>query len=122
MDMNNSETCNLSTVKNTPSEARSCEHIECFYYIEYTCNYNGDDSLQYKSISDIFEMIYDLLDDVFIHMIDGGCICKMYSDGRTKRIYTIVVDAIVSEIRFVRLVKRPPATASAVAGFSKWGY
>lgn len=99
------KTCNLSTVKNTPSEARSCEHTECFYYIKYACDYADDDSLQYSSISDIIEMIYDLLDDVFIHMICGGCICKMYSDGRKKRIYTIVVDATVSEITFVR-VKR----------------
>ena len=103
MGMNNSETCNLSTVKNTPSEARSCEHTECFYYIEYTCDYDGDDSLQYKSISDIFEMIYDLLDNVFIHMICGGCICKMYSDGRKKKIYAIVADTDVTEITFVRV-------------------
>ena len=109
MAKNNSETCNLSTVKNTPSVARSCEHTECFYYIKYARNYDNDDddddSLQYGSISDIFEMIYDLLDDVLIQMIDGGCICKMYSDGRTKRIYTIVADTVASEITFVR-VKR----------------
>lgn len=99
------KTCNLSTVKNTPNEVRSCEHTECFYYIEYACDYDGDDSLQYSSISDIFEMIYDLLDDVLINMICGCCICKIYSDGRKKRIYTIVADATVSEILFVR-VKR----------------
>lgn len=103
MGMNNSETCNLYTVKNTPSEARSCKHTECFYYIEYACGYDDDDSLQYKSISDIFEMIYDLLDAVFIHMICGGYICKMYSDGRKKKIYTIVADIDVTEITFVRI-------------------
>lgn len=103
MDVNKSETCNLSTVKNTPSVARSCEHTECFYYIKYTCDYDGDDSLQYKTISDIFEMIYDLLDDVFIRMICGGCICKMYNDGRKKKIYTIVVDADSYAITFVRI-------------------
>ena len=103
MDGNNSETCNLSTVKNTPSVARSCEHTECFYYIEYTCDYDGDDSLQYNSISDIFEMIYDLLDDVFIHMICGGYIYKMYSDGRKKKIYIIVADVDSNAITFVRI-------------------
>ena len=103
MDGNNSETCNLSTVKNTPSVARSCERTECFYYIEYTCDYDGGDSLQYNSISDIIEMIYDLLDDVFIRMICEGYICKMYSDGRTKRIYKIVADTTVPEITFVRV-------------------
>lgn len=105
MDMNNSETCNLFTVKNTPSEARSCVHTECFYYVEYACDYDSDDSLQYSSVSDILDMIYDLLDDVFIRMICGSYIYKMYSDGRKKRIYTIVVDAEFSEITFVR-VKR----------------
>lgn len=105
MDVNNLKTCNLSTVKNTPSGARSCEHTEYFYYIEYACDYNNDDSLQYNSISDIFEMIYDLLDDIFIRMICDGCIYKMYSDGRKKKIYSIVVDATVSEVTFVR-VKR----------------
>ena len=103
MDNNNSKTCNLSTVKNTPSEARSCEHTGCFYYVEYACDYNNDDSLQYDSVSDVFEMIYDLLDDVFIHMICGGYIYKMYSDGRKKRIYTIVADTNVTEITFVRI-------------------
>ena len=103
MDMINSETCNLSTVKNTPSEARSCEHTECFYFIEYACDYNNDDSLQYNSVSDIFEMIYELLDDVSIHMLCGGYICKMYSDGWKKRIYTIIVDETVSGITFVRM-------------------
>lgn len=101
MDVNNSKTCNLSTVKNTSSGARSCEHTECFYYVEYVCDY--DDSLQYKSISDIFEMIYDLLDDVFIHMICGGYIYKMYSDGRKEKIYTIVADADSHAITFVRI-------------------
>ena len=103
MDMNNLKTCNLSTVKNTPSVARSCEHTECFYYIEYTCDYNGDDSLQYKSVSDIFEMIYDLLDDVFIRMICGRYICKMYNDGRKRKIYTIAADADSHAITFVRI-------------------
>ena len=103
MDVINLKTCNLSTVKNTPSEARSCEHTECFYYIEYACDYNNDDSMQYSSISDVFDMIYDLLDDVFIHMISGGCIYKMYSDGRKKKVYTIIVDTDVSGIVFVRV-------------------
>ena len=103
MDKNNSKTCNLFTVKNTPSEARSCEHTECFYYIEYACDYNNDDSLQYNSVSDIFEMIYDLLDDVSIRMLCGGYIYKMYNDGRKKKIYTIVVNATVSGITFVRM-------------------
>ena len=103
MGENNYKTCNLFTVKNTPSEARSCEHTECFYYIEYTCDCDGDDSLQYSSISDIFEMIYDLLDDVFIHMICGGYIYKMYSDGRKKRMYIIVADADSNAITFVRI-------------------
>ena len=103
MGMNNSETCNLSTVKNTPSVARSCEHTECFYYIGYACDYDGDDSLQYKTISDILEMIYDLLDDVFIRMIRGGYICKMYSDGRKKKIYAIVADADSHAITFIRV-------------------
>ena len=101
--MNNLKTCNLSTVKNTPSVARSCEHTECFYYIEYTCDCNGDDSLQYKSISDIFEMIYDLLDDVFIRMICGRYIYKMYSDSRKKRMYIIVADADFTKITFMRI-------------------
>ena len=105
MDMNNSETCNLFTVKNTPSGARRDVSTECFYFMEYSCDYDGDGSLQYNSISDIVEMIYDLLDDVFIHMICRGYICKMYGDGRKKRIYKIVVDATVPEITFVR-VKR----------------
>lgn len=97
--------CNLFTVKNTPSEARSCEHTEYFYYVEYACDHDNDDTLQYCSICDIFEMIYDLLDDVFSNMICGGYICKMYSDGRKKRIYAIVVDTTVSEVTFIR-VKR----------------
>lgn len=103
MGANNSKTCNLSTVKNTPSEARRDASTECFYFIEYSCDYDDDDSLQYNSISDIFEMIYELLDDVFIHMICGGSIYKMYSDGRQKKIYKIVADADVTEITFVRI-------------------
>lgn len=98
-------TCNLFTVKNTPSEARSCEYTDYVYYIEYACDCDCDDSLQYSSVIDIVEMIYELLDDVFIHMICGGFICKIYNDGRKKRIYSIVVDITVSEVTFVR-VKR----------------
>lgn len=103
MDVNNSTTCNLFTVKNTPSGARSCIHTEYCYYIEYVnCN-DEDDSLQYNSISDILDMIYILLDDVFLHMLCGGTICKMYYDGRKERIYSIVVDATASGITFVRI-------------------
>lgn len=106
MDKNNSETCNLFTVKNTPSGARRDTPTECFYFIEYSYDYDdndNNDSLQYNSISDVFEMIYDLLDDVFIHMICGGYIYKMYSNGRKKRIYTIVADTDVTTITFVRI-------------------
>lgn len=99
------KTCNLFTVKNTPNEVRSCKHEDCVYYVEYAIDYDDADDLQYSSVSDIIEMIYYMLDDVFIHMICGGFICKMYNDGRKQRIYAIVVDATVSEVTFVR-VKR----------------
>lgn len=103
MDENDLATCNLSTVNNTPSGARRDASTEYFYFIEYHCEYDDDDNLQYNSISDIFEMIYDLLDDVFARMLRGGYICKMCSDGRKKKIYAIVADTDVTEITFVRV-------------------
>lgn len=97
------KTCNLSTVRNTPSEARRDTSCVDYYYIDF-CNRDiVHDAIINVSLSRIINVIYDYLDERDIYFVDFLYICKRMMDGSTKRVFKITIDAIDRHMRISRV-------------------
>lgn len=64
-----SKTCNLSTVKNTSSEARRNTSTVVYYYIDFCDNVDVISALTAGSVSKLIHVIFDYLDSRDIYII-----------------------------------------------------
>lgn len=92
------KTCNLSTVNNTPSEARRNASAVVYYYIDFCDNSDTVSVLTANSVSQLISVIYDYLDKRDIYYIDVMYICAIMSDGSVKRIKKLQIDSDVREL------------------------
>lgn len=97
------KTCNLSTVKNTPSEARR-NTSKSEYYVIRTAQYQDIDSdIQYRSIQCIVDMIYDVLEYSDLSVLDNAIVFGYYSDGTGQPLYIFKNDVIEHSFRIIKL-------------------
>lgn len=86
------KTCNLGTVKNTPSEARRSTSQVDYYYIDFCDNCQAFNQITSVSLSRIMGAIYDYLDERDIYYIEKMYICAWMLDGFTRRVFEISID------------------------------
>lgn len=97
------KTCNLSTVSNTPSEARRNTVSVVYYYINYIEDLNDDDMPRWHSLRAVIETIWDLFETAELTFLDGLCICAYMSDSTIRYVRYISVDTINRNIIISRL-------------------
>lgn len=95
-------TCNLSTVENTPSEARR-NISKSEYYVIQTVQYQDIDSdIQYGSIQCIVDMIYNVLEYSDLSVLDNAIVFGYYSDGTSQPLYMFKNDVIEHSFRIIK--------------------
>lgn len=97
-----SKTCNLSTVKNTPSGARR-NTSTLYYYIEYAVRYDDLDDYHYDSVLQIVSSIFDVLEFSNLSSLDGAIIRAAKSDNTFVDLYLIKNDIDNKSLVFKRL-------------------
>ena len=103
LSVNMYKTCNLSTVQNTPSEARRDTSCVDYYYIDF-CNDKDDCSaVVSKILSRVVNVIYDYLEERDIYMIDKIYVCAQMKDGSTRRVFEIHIDSVERHMRISRV-------------------
>lgn len=96
------KTCNLSTVKNTPSEARKNTSRAEYYYIKTVQSPDYDDDVQYGSIRCIVDMIYNVLEYNDLSVLDNAIVFGYYSDGTSSPLYMFKNDVIEHSFRIIK--------------------
>lgn len=95
-------TCNLSTVKNTPSEARRNASRVKYYYIQTVQSPDYDDDVQYRSVQCIIDMIYNVLEYSDLSVLDNAIVFGYYSDGTSQPLYMFKNDVIEHSFRIIK--------------------
>lgn len=93
------KTCNLSTVRNTPSEARRNAPSVDYYYIDFCNDDEGCDKITSKSLSRVVNVLYDYLDESDISYIPIMFVCARMSNNSARRIFEIRIDAVERHMR-----------------------
>lgn len=96
-------TCNLSTVKNTPSEARSNTSEAEYYYIKTLNVTECDSDVYYKSVQCIIDMIYDMIDYRGMSVLDNAVIYACYPDGSVKPLFLLKDDVLQHNLTIVKI-------------------
>lgn len=96
-------TCNLFTVKSTPSEARRNTSTVMYYYIDFLYDAQDLDVPRWRTLSDAIETIWDTLSDTDLDCLDRQSICAYMSDGTRIPILFMRVDAERRELRISRI-------------------
>lgn len=96
------KTCNLSTVKNTPSEARKSTSRAEYYYIQTVQSPDYDDDVQYRSVQCIIDMIYDILEYSDLSVLNNAVIYGHRSDGTNSPLYMFKNDVIEHSFRIIK--------------------
>lgn len=96
-------TCNLSTVKNTSSEARRSTSKVDFYYIETINDTDFDSSMQYETIQFMIDVIYDVLEYSDLSILDNAIVYAYYNDGIKKPLFMFKNDVVEHSFRIIRL-------------------
>lgn len=97
------ETCNLSTVKNTPNEVRRDTSRADFYYIETSDDIEFDSSMQYETVQFMFDVIYDVLEYSDLSILDDAIVYAYYKDGMKKPLFMFKNDVIKHSFRIIKL-------------------
>lgn len=97
------KTCNLATVKNTPSEARRATLRAEYYYIKTLNVTECDSSVLYQSVQCIIDMIYDMLDYRGMSVLDNAVIYGYYSDGSIKPLYLLKDDVLRHNFTIIKI-------------------
>ena len=88
------KTCNLYTVKNTPSEARRNTSSVIYYYIDF--DFERDDVAPnvptWRTLRGVIETIWDTLSVCDLTLMDGHYICAYMTNGTTRKVRYIRVD------------------------------
>lgn len=98
------KTCNLPTVKNTPSEARRDTSCVDFYYIDFCDDRDNINEIASTSLSRVVNVIYDYLDERDIYCIEKMYVCARMTDGSIRRIFGITIDYVDRHIRISRIL------------------
>lgn len=97
------KTCNLSTVYNTPSEARRSASCVDYYYIDF-CDSKDDYSvIASPSLARVMNVIYDYLDDRDIHCIEKMYVCARMTDNSIRRVFKITIDDVDRHMHISRV-------------------
>lgn len=89
------KTCNLSTVKNTPSEARRDIAPKAeFYYIETIEDIDINDGMQFESIQFMVDVIFEVLEYSDLRTLDDAIVFGYYSDGTKKPLFMFKNDVV----------------------------
>lgn len=94
--------CNLSTVKNTPSEARRDASGVEYYYIKTVSAPDIDSDIQYKSVQSIIDMIYEVLEYSNLSVLDGAIVFGYHSDGISRPLFVFKNDVLQHHFRVIR--------------------
>lgn len=97
------KTCNLSTVKNTPSEARRDASRAEYYYIKMLNVTECDSNVYYQSVQCIIDIIYDMLDCRGISVLDNAIVYAHYSDGSEKPILMFKDDVLRHHFTIIKI-------------------
>lgn len=99
------ETCNLFTVKNTPSEARrdaSTSRAD-FYYIETDGSIEYDNSMQYETLQFMIDVIFDVLEYSDLSFLNNAIVYAYYSGGMKRPLFMFKNDVIKHSFRIIKL-------------------
>lgn len=97
------KTCNLSTVKNTPSEARRDTSCVDYYYIDFCDDKDDTNEIASNNISRVINVIYDYLDERDIYYIEKMYICARMTDGSIRRVFELSIDDVERHMRVSRV-------------------
>lgn len=97
------KTCNLATVKNTPSEARKDALRAEYYYIKTINVTKCDSDVCYKSVQCIIDMIYDMIDYRGMSVLDNAVIYGRYPDGSVKPLFLLKDDVLRHNLTIVKI-------------------
>lgn len=95
------KTCNLSTVKNTPSGARRNTSAE-YYYIQTVQSPDYDDDVQYRSVQCIIDMIYNILEHSNLSVLNDAIIFGHNSDGTNRPLFMLKNDVLQHHFRIIK--------------------
>lgn len=88
------KTCNLSTVRNTPSEARRDTSCVDYYYIDFCERDVVHDVIINISLSRVINVIYDYLEERDIYCIEKMYVCARMIDGSIRQVFEITIDNV----------------------------
>ena len=97
------KTCNLATVKNTPSEARRNTSTVEYYFINFRDNTAPDVAPTWRTLRAVIESIWDLLAIEDLYFLGNLYICAYMSDGRIRRVRYLALDKENRHIRICRV-------------------
>lgn len=97
-----SKTCNLYTVKNTPSGARR-DAYTMYYYIEYVVKYDDIDDYHYNSVLEIMCSIMEVLEYNDLSSLDGAIVRAVKSDNSFVNLYKLINDVDNKCLTFKKL-------------------
>lgn len=103
LPVNMYKTCNLSTVQNTPSEARRDTSCVDYYYIDFCGNKDDSSVIASTLLSRVVNVIYDYLDERDIYIIDKMYICARMKDGSIRRMFEIHINSVDRHMRISRV-------------------
>lgn len=96
------KTCNLSTVKNTPSGARKDTSRADFYYIKTVEDVEYDDDMKYETVQFMFDVIFDVLEYSDLSILDNAIVYGYYSDGTSVPLFMLKNDIIKHSFRIIK--------------------
>lgn len=96
------KTCNLFTVKNTPSEARRSTSTVEYYFIDFQ---DPDFEIvpRWRNLRAVIECIWEILADVDLCALGGLYICAYMSDGSIRRVRYIDLDKENRHVKICRV-------------------
>lgn len=97
------KTCNLTTVKNTPSEARRDTSRADFYYIEASDDIEFDTSMQYETLQFMIDVIFDVLEYSDLSFLNNAIVYAYYSDGIKRPLFMFKNDVVEHSFRIIKL-------------------
>lgn len=97
------KTCNLSTVKNTPSEARRNTSTLVYYFINFRDKTAPDIVPTWRTLRDVIESIWNVLEIEDLYFLGNLYICAYMSDGSIRRVRHIDIDIEERHIRISRV-------------------
>lgn len=96
------KTCNLSTVKNTPGEARKSTSRAEYYYIQTVQSPDYDDDVQYRSVQCIIDMIYNILEYSDLSVLNNAVIFSHNPDGTNSPLFMLKNDVVEHSFRIIK--------------------